>query len=56
MTRIRDMIDSIANDNFDEARVALKTTVAHIMATPDEVENQTKSEDVEEVLEKPSED
>lgn len=38
MTKIRDIIDSIANDNFDEARVALKTAVAQMIISTEEKE------------------
>ena len=32
MSKIREMIDSIVNDDFDSAKVALKTTVATFIA------------------------
>lgn len=60
MSKIRDMIDAIESDNFDEAREALKTTLAEYMAgkkylsnkevfgggniNPNEEEQQLKSE------------
>lgn len=53
MSKIREMIDSIASDNFDGARDALKTTVAQymhsdtkaeIIDTTDTDENDTKTE------------
>jgi hypothetical protein len=31
MTKIRDMIDSLVNDDFDSARNSLKTVVAEFM-------------------------
>lgn len=40
------MIDSIANDDFDGAKVALKTTVATFMAN-DEISKEDETETTE---------